>query len=85
MKIDLTEVPDVQSFISIPEGVYVCRIAEVRAGTTRDGDPRCCYVIQEDDKVTFHRVDYDFGVTAEKIYQTPDLDNFLGDRIKEGR
>jgi hypothetical protein len=23
--------------------------------------------------------------TAEKIYQTPDLDNFLGDRIKEGR
>jgi predicted phosphodiesterase len=54
-------------------------------GQPRDGDPRSCYVIQEDDKVTFHRVDYDCGVTAEKIYQTPDLDNFLGDRIKEGR
>jgi hypothetical protein len=41
--------------------------------------------VQEDSKLTFHRVDYDCGKTAEKIYQTPDLDNFLGDRIKEGR
>ena len=40
MQIDLTEVPDLQSFISVPEGVYVCRIAEVRAGVTRDGSPR---------------------------------------------
>jgi hypothetical protein len=42
-------------------------------------------VLQEDDKVTFHRVEYNVERTAEKIYQTPDLDNFLGDRIKEGR
>ena len=41
--------------------------------------------MQEDDKITFHRVEYDWGKTADKIYQTPDLDNFLGDRIKEGR
>ena len=54
-------------------------------GQPRDGDPRSCYVIQEDSKITFYRVDYDVNVTAEKIYQTPDLDNFLGDRIKEGR
>ena len=54
-------------------------------GQPRDGDPRSCYVIQEDDKITFHRVKYDFDVTAEKIYNMPDLDDFLGDRIKEGR
>jgi len=54
-------------------------------GQPRDGDNRSCYVIQEDDTITFHRVEYDFGVTADKIYQTPDLDDFLGDRIKEGR
>ncbi len=54
-------------------------------GQPRDGDPRSCYVVQEDDKITFHRVEYDWGVTADKIYRTPDLDNFLGDRIKEGR
>jgi predicted phosphodiesterase len=54
-------------------------------GQPRDGDPRSCYVVQEDDAITFHRVDYDRSVTAGKIYQTPDLDNFLGDRIQEGR
>ena len=54
-------------------------------GQPRDGDPRSCYIVQEDGKITFHRVEYDWGVTADKIYQTPDLDNFLGDRIKEGR
>jgi predicted phosphodiesterase len=54
-------------------------------GQPRDGDPRSCYIVQEDNKLTFHRVGYDVDRTAEKIYQTPDLDNFLGDRIKEGR
>lgn len=54
-------------------------------GQPRDGDPRPCYVIQEDDRITFHRIDYDVNVTANKIYAIPDLDNFLGDRIKQGR
>jgi diadenosine tetraphosphatase ApaH/serine/threonine PP2A family protein phosphatase len=54
-------------------------------GQPRDGDPRSCYVIQEDTKLTFHRVDYDRNVTANKIYNIPDLDDFLGDRIKQGR
>ena len=50
-----------------------------------DGDPRSCYVIQEDARVDFRRVDYDSEITAQKIYDTPDLNDFLGDRIKEGR
>jgi len=54
-------------------------------GQPRDGDPRSCYIVQEDDQISFHRVEYDPSVTAQKIYDTPDLDNFLGDRIKEGR
>jgi hypothetical protein len=41
--------------------------------------------VQDDQKVTFRRVDYDPGVTADKIYSTPELDDFLGDRIKQGR
>lgn len=40
MKLDFTSVDDAQSFVSIPEGVYVCRIAEVREGVTREGSPR---------------------------------------------
>jgi len=33
----------------------------------------------------FRRVEYDVEITAEKIYAVPDLDNFLGDRIRDGR
>jgi hypothetical protein len=40
MRIDFSSVEDVESFAAVPEGVYVCRIAEVRDGVTRDGSPR---------------------------------------------
>jgi hypothetical protein len=36
-------------FITVPAGRYVCRVAEVRAGTTRDGDERwslCLAVVE---------------------------------------
>jgi diadenosine tetraphosphatase ApaH/serine/threonine PP2A family protein phosphatase len=54
-------------------------------GQPRDGDNRACYVIQEGDLLSFRRVRYPFEKTIEKIYATPELDNFLGDRLKEGR
>ena len=54
-------------------------------GQPRDNDPRACYVVQEDDLITFRRVDYDVDRTAGKIYDIPDLDNMLGDRLRTGR
>ena len=54
-------------------------------GQPRDGDPRACYALLTDDQVTFRRVDYDRDATMEKIYNTPELDNMLGDRLREGR
>ena len=54
-------------------------------GQPRDGDPRACFVVLEDGVVKFRRVDYDFEKTIKKIYDTPDLDNFLGDRLRLGR
>jgi predicted phosphodiesterase len=54
-------------------------------GQPRDGDPRACYVILEDDMVRFRRVEYPFEKTISKIYDIPDLDNFLGDRLRDGR
>ncbi|QDU89937.1 phosphodiesterase [Pirellulimonas nuda] len=91
-----THVPGVftesRNFTSPDEMGYVYKITPEKfmvnvgsVGQPRDGDPRSCYVVQEDDKITFHRVDYDRGVTANKIYGIPDLDDFLGDRIKQGR
>ncbi len=40
MKLDFSAVDDTESFVSIPEGTYLCRIAEVREGRTREGSPR---------------------------------------------
>ncbi len=36
-------------------------------------------------KLIYRRVDYGFDETAAKIYDIPDLDNFLGDRLRDGR
>ena len=53
-------------------------------GQPRDGDPRACYVVLEDELVTFRRVEYPVEKTIVKIYETPELDNFLGDRLRDG-
>jgi predicted phosphodiesterase len=54
-------------------------------GQPRNNDSRSSYVTVDGNTVTFHRVDYDIDKTADKIYNIPELDNFLGDRLREGR
>jgi len=54
-------------------------------GQPRDGDNRACYVILDDSSVKFRRVEYPFDETAKKIYDIPELDNFFGDRLRDGR
>ena len=54
-------------------------------GQPRDGDPRACYVVLEDRHLTFRRIEYPMEETIKKIYATKELDNFLGDRLREGR
>ncbi|HWL08667.1 MAG TPA: metallophosphoesterase family protein [Planctomicrobium sp.] len=54
-------------------------------GQPRDGDNRASYVVIEGDTVQFRRIEYDFEKTIAKIYQIPELDNFLGDRLRDGR
>lgn len=54
-------------------------------GQPRDGDKRACYVILDGQTIHYRRVVYDIDTTAKKIYAIPDLDNFLGDRLYEGR
>jgi len=41
--------------------------------------------LQPGHSITYRRVPYDFEKTARKIYDIPDLDNFLGDRLRDGR
>ncbi|MEM7309290.1 MAG: hypothetical protein AAF682_21580 [Planctomycetota bacterium] len=40
MQKDLSQIGEIQSFASIPEGKYTCQISEVRPGATRDGSER---------------------------------------------
>lgn len=54
-------------------------------GQPRDGDWRACYVLLEDDTLYYRRVEYDIDTTVQKIHDIADLDNFLGDRLRDGR
>lgn len=54
-------------------------------GQPRDSDPRSSYVVIDDGEIEFRRVEYDPTVTRNKILAIEDLDNFLGDRLLEGR
>lgn len=54
-------------------------------GQPRDGDWRACYVLLDEDTIYYRRVEYDIETTIQKIHAIPELDNFLGDRLRDGR
>ena len=56
-------------------------------GQPRDLDKRSSYAILDDEKCTvdFFRIEYDIESVRGKIYAIPDLSNWLGDRLLEGR
>lgn len=54
-------------------------------GQPRDSDPRSSYVVLNEREIEFRRVEYDPNPTREKILAIPELDDFLGDRLLEGR
>ena len=54
-------------------------------GQPRDSDPRSSYVVLEDNEIEFRRVEYDPTETRQKILAIAELDDFLGDRLLEGR
>ena len=54
-------------------------------GQPRDGDPRACYAVLEDDQVTWHRIAYDYRVTQKKILDTGVLSDVLARRLAIGK
>jgi len=58
-------------------------------GQPRDGDNRACYVLLDTDpsapRVTYRRVTYDIEGTAKAIEANPDLDDYLAERLRQGR
>jgi predicted phosphodiesterase len=56
-------------------------------GQPRDLDPKSSYALLDDAaySVEFFRLDYDIEAVREKIHAIPELSNWLGDRLLEGR
>jgi len=61
----------------------LCNVGSV--GQPRDGDWRACYILLDGDVIRFRRVEYDVDTTVQKIYAIPELENFLGERLRDGR
>ena len=54
-------------------------------GQPRDRDPRTAYGVIDEGRVECVRLEYDVERTVDKILRTPELDDFLGHRLFEGR
>jgi diadenosine tetraphosphatase ApaH/serine/threonine PP2A family protein phosphatase len=54
-------------------------------GQPRDRDPRSSFVVVTDTAIEFVRLPYDVETTVHKVEMVPDLDNFLGTRLRDGR
>jgi predicted phosphodiesterase len=54
-------------------------------GQPRDGDKRASYVILHADRAEFIRIPYNIDPVAQKIRAIPQLNDWLGERLYEGR
>jgi predicted phosphodiesterase len=54
-------------------------------GQPRDRDPRSSYVLFDGSVVQFVRVSYDIEKTVKRVEAVPELDNFLGARLRDGK
>ena len=54
-------------------------------GQPRDGDNRACYAVLEDERVTWHRVAYDYRATMQRILDTGELSDLLARRLTIGK
>ncbi|MHC4990136.1 MAG: metallophosphoesterase family protein [Planctomycetota bacterium] len=54
-------------------------------GQPRDLDPRASYAVLGDDQVEFFRLEYDVEAVVRKIFDVPELSDWLGERLREGR
>jgi diadenosine tetraphosphatase ApaH/serine/threonine PP2A family protein phosphatase len=61
----------------------ICNVGAV--GQPRDNDERASYALFDGERICLRRVAYDVETTIRKIYAVPELANFLGDRLREGR
>ncbi|MDP7034126.1 MAG: metallophosphoesterase family protein [Planctomycetota bacterium] len=65
-----------------PGARYVVNVGSV--GQPRDRDNRSCYATYDGVRLEYHRLEYDYGKTVEKIRRIPELDNRNAERLELG-
>lgn len=61
-----------------------CIINVGSVGQPRDGDNRACYITLDNNKITYHRVAYDYKKTMQKIRLTKSLPELCAKRLEAG-
>lgn len=61
---------------------YIINVGSV--GQPRDRDTRASYVIWDDNRFVWRRVEYNLKATADKIRALKDLDDYNADRLEQG-
>ena len=54
-------------------------------GQPRDGDRRAAYVVVDDEKIYFRRLEYDVQRTIRRFKEFPELPEYLAKRLEEGK
>lgn len=62
-----------------------CVINPGSVGQPRDRDPRASYVVVDGSRIEFVRVEYDVPAVIAKVKAIPELSDFLGLRLLDGR
>jgi len=62
-----------------------CIVNPGSVGQPRDRDPRASYAIVNQDTVEFIRLEYDVEAVVSKVRAVPEINDFLGLRLIEGR
>ena len=67
-----------------PERKYLINIGTV--GPHRDKINTACYLVfDEENRITYRRIPYDYETTIKKIEKIEEVDNRLGERLREGK
>jgi predicted phosphodiesterase len=70
-------------FMLDPQSKAIVNVGSV--GQPRDRNPDACYVVFDGDSLVFRRVTYAVEKVVNQIRANPELDNWLGERLREGR
>jgi len=74
---------DIENTFRLGAEAAIVNIGSV--GQPRDGDPRATFVTFDGTTVRFHRVEYDFRATMQKIRAVSELPDYLAERLAQGR